>query len=332
MAEPFVFEPARRTATNILAGLGGASGSGKTKSALELATGIGGKIALIDTEEGRSRHYATRYKFDVAQLGPPYTPERYIEAIGAARQHVGPGGVVIVDSMTHEWNGSGGMLEMADKFQQDAAKKWGGNPTKYTFMSWSAPKARHQKLVDYIIKLDCHLILCFRAKPKMKMVKTRENDSEVSTPVDVGIQPITDDQFAFEMTFFAIMDPRNAGVPVWKHKELLEDLRHVFPDGQQINVGTGKRLVQWAKGDDVRPIWVDKDGEKIGGPYERISQALDEFEKMWNSNKELVSNAHNYRTLCDFAPKVPDGKYREVVNEWATEMNDLLAKGYSGED
>lgn len=326
MPEPFVFEPAHRGATNVIAGLGGSSGSGKTKSALELATGMGGTIALVDTEEGRSRHYAGKYSFDIAQLGPPFTPERYMEAITAARAHVGPGGIIIVDSMTHEWAGTGGLLETADAFQRDAARKWGGSPDRYTFMSWSEPKQRHQRLVDLIVKLDCNIILCFRAKPKMKMMKVREGSRDVNKPVEQGIQPITDELFPYETTFFAILDAHEPGVPRWTHKSLLDDLRGVFIEGERINTSTGKRLAEWAKGEEMARIWVDNEGRKIGGPYDRISAALEEFEKLWNENKERVSHHRNYQTLVNFAPKVPGVELRKLVNEWATEMNGIMAK------
>ncbi len=243
------FKLAAREQTPLLIGLGGQSGSGKTYSALELATGLGGKIAFVDTERGRALHYADRFAFDHDMLTPPFTPERYLEAIIAGEKHVGPGGVVVVDSMSHEWEGVGGLLETAGDIALKMAQRSGGNPEAYTFPSWRDPKQRHQKMVNRMLQLECHLICCFRAKEKLKMMRNAKGKNE---PVSQGIQPIMEENLPFEMTFFAVLHPDQPGIPHWTHKALMEGLRPLFRDGQRLDRQLGARLGEWAKGGTPR--------------------------------------------------------------------------------
>src|SRR5512135_1544389 len=110
----FTFRPAKRQNVNLLIGLAGGTGSGKTFSAFELATGIAGgkRFAVIDTEAGRALHYADAFQFDHGDLRAPFTPDAYTEAIMAADAAGYP--VIIVDSMSHEWSGDGGILDMQE--------------------------------------------------------------------------------------------------------------------------------------------------------------------------------------------------------------------------
>ena len=108
------FLPAKREAISLLVGLAGGTGSGKTNSALRLATGLAGgeRFGVIDTENGRASHYADAFAFDSARLDPPFTPARYLEAIRAADAAGYP--VIVVDSASHEHAGDGGLLDMLE--------------------------------------------------------------------------------------------------------------------------------------------------------------------------------------------------------------------------
>ena len=115
-----MFKKAERKSAKLRAAFCGTSGSGKTYSALLLARGLGDKVAVIDTERGSSELYADLFGFDVAQLAPPFTPQRYIELIRmAATQY----DVLVIDSLSHAWAGEGGVLEMHDNATRSEDRK-----------------------------------------------------------------------------------------------------------------------------------------------------------------------------------------------------------------
>src|SRR5689334_8290331 len=101
----FSFRPAVREGVGLLIGLAGSSGSGKTYTALRLASGMAGDkpFAVIDTEAGRAKHYADQFTFHHGDLTPPFSPARYSEAIKAADEAGYP--VIVVDSCSHEHAG-----------------------------------------------------------------------------------------------------------------------------------------------------------------------------------------------------------------------------------
>src|SRR5208282_2893302 len=108
------FRPAVRSNVNLLIGLAGASGAGKTYTAMRLASGIseGKRFVVLDTENGRASHYADQFAFDVAELREPFTPQTYADAIKSADD--AGYSVIVVDSASHEYAGSGGILDMQE--------------------------------------------------------------------------------------------------------------------------------------------------------------------------------------------------------------------------
>jgi hypothetical protein len=106
------FTKATRKKSKLRIALSGPSGAGKTMGALLIAKGIGGKIAVIDTERGSASMYAHITDYDTLEMTPPFSPERFVEAINTAE--AAGYDIVIIDSMTHEWNGTGGVLEIVD--------------------------------------------------------------------------------------------------------------------------------------------------------------------------------------------------------------------------
>lgn len=149
------FTKAQRQKAKLRLGLTGASGSGKTYSALQIAKGLGGRIAVIDTEHGSASLYSNEFDFDVLELEAPYTPERYIQAICTAEQ--AGYDVLIIDSITHEWSGRGGCLEINDNLAKTHFK---GN----TWSAWSQTTPRHQAFIDKLISSKLHLIATMRSK------------------------------------------------------------------------------------------------------------------------------------------------------------------------
>lgn len=243
------FGPAEARAKKVIAGLAGGTGSGKTYSALELGTGLvadpAHRLFLIDTEFGRAAHYASAFKFQYGQLSPPFRPDSYINAINTAIH--GGAECVIVDSLSHMWEGEDGLLD----WHGDIALKMAhGNEDRaetYNFPAWRLPKQELQKFVLFLQRAPVHLILCLRAKEKSKMVKAVGQDGRSRTEiVTVGLQPIIDTATPYESTFLAMLSQEAPGVPRWTHKALASYLQSIFTDGpKQLSREHGRRLAQW---------------------------------------------------------------------------------------
>jgi hypothetical protein len=175
------FKKAIRKAIPAIICFYGKSGSGKTYSALKLAQGLvgNGRICLIDTENKRASHYADEFDFDSFDLDPPFTPERYMAVISAA-QDAGYKAIVI-DSISHEWEGTGGLLEMAEG--------------KNGLQAWALPKSRHRKMMNMLLQAKSHIIFCARAKYDLEQIKVN-GKAEI---VNKGLKPIQENNFPFEM-------------------------------------------------------------------------------------------------------------------------------------
>jgi hypothetical protein len=166
-------------------GISGASGFGKTYSALQLAYGMTqdwSKIAVIDTENSSASLYSDLGNFNVLNLLPAYSPERYIEAIDICEKANIE--VVIIDSITHEWQGEGGCLQIHDQL--------GGR-----FQDWSKVKPRHQKFIDRILQSRCHIITTTRRKTDYSMDVGSNGKSKV---VKHGTKEITSEGFEYELS------------------------------------------------------------------------------------------------------------------------------------
>lgn len=240
----FSFRPAVRENVGLWINLVGGTGSGKTFTAMRLASGIsGGKpFAVIDTENRRALHYADQFKFDHAELREPFTPESYAEAIVAADQAGYP--VIVVDSGSHVWAGDGGMLDM----QEAEFQRMGARDT-VKMSSWIKPKREHKKMVSKLLQLKAHLILCLRAEEKIEMVK--ENGKTVvrakqSMTGKDGWLPICDKNLPFEATVSFLLLASNPGIP---HPiKLQEQHKALFPLDAPITEQSGLALAQWAAG------------------------------------------------------------------------------------
>lgn len=183
--------PAQREGARLVIGLSGVSGSGKTYTALQLAYGLANgkadKVGFLDTENRRGSLYADALPqpFLIADLYAPFSPARYSEAI-AEFQRAGVE-VLVIDSVTHEWEGIGGAQEIAEA----------GNPR---LPNWNRAKAEHKRFMNALLTCDMHVIVCIRAREKAKPEKVFEGGKEKTVYVDLGLQPIQEKNFVFELT------------------------------------------------------------------------------------------------------------------------------------
>lgn len=217
------FKKAERKQAKLRLALAGPSGAGKTMSALRIAKGMGGKIAVIDTERGSASLYSHVVDFDTLDLGPPYTPERYIDAIAAAEQ--AGYDTLIIDSITHEWDGKGGCLEMNENL---ANAKYKGN----TWSAWNETTPRHRAFLDAIIQSKCHIIATMRSK-------TETVQGEGKKVMKLGMKVVQREGSEFEFT--TVLDIVHDSHMATTSK----DRTGLFADPHVITEDTGKRLLAW---------------------------------------------------------------------------------------
>lgn len=255
------FEKAMRKKAKLRLALTGPSGSGKTYSALLVAKGIGGKMAFIDTEKGSASLYSDIADFDVLELEPPFSPERFIEAIKSA-ENAGYE-TLVIDSITHEWGGVGGCLELVDTI---AKTKFKGN----SWSAWSEINPRHRLFLDSILRSPMHIIATMRSKTETAQVE--ENGRK--RVAKLGMKAEQRDGVEYEFT--TVLDIGHET----HHAIASKDRTKLFSNSDPIILSedTGKTLLNWLES-GVNP-WE----EVLAGFTAAISSApLDDVERYWKS-------------------------------------------------
>lgn len=256
----FDLADAKRERVPLLVGIGGASGSGKTFSALRMATGMqrvaGGDIAVIDTEARRALHYADKFKFKHLDFRAPYSSDDYRAAIEWC---VGKGALtLVVDSMSHEHEGPGGLLEWHEAELDRLAGNDYAKRNRVTMLAWAKPKAARRRLINTIVQLGVNGIFCFRAKPKIKLPKRGSGEKD---PIELGWMPIAGEEFVYEMTVHALLYPGCGGVPIWNPElpgeksmtKLPAQFIETFKKTGPLDEATGEAMAKWAAGDAREP-------------------------------------------------------------------------------
>lgn len=221
---------AQRQGARLLIQLSGVSGSGKTFTALQLAYGLAGKdaskVVLIDTENRRGSLYADilpgKDKFKIIDFYAPFSPERYTEAIDAACRAGAE--VIVIDSVTHEWESEGGC-------------EWIANQTR--FPDWKRAKALHKRFMTHMLQSPAHIIACTRAREKVDF-------SDPKNPIKLGIQPIQEKNFSYEATVSLMMHNQGYSQDVLKCPA---ELQAVLGRGEgYIGAKEGQQLRKWVDG------------------------------------------------------------------------------------
>lgn len=226
-----LFKKAKRTQAKLKLALTGPSGSGKTFSALRLATGIGGKIAVIDTENGSASLYSDRFEFDVAEISPPYTVDKFVSAIKSASE--AGYDVLIIDSISHQWRGEGGLLNK--KEQLDAR---GGN----SFTNWAKLTPEQERFMAALLHAPIHTICTLRSKQEYAMVDGGNGKQKIQK---LGLAPIQRDGMEYEFT--TVLD-----VAMSHEAEASKDRTGLFVDRIfKISEETGKELKTWLESGDA---------------------------------------------------------------------------------
>ena len=254
MAFKFKVQEAVREKIAVKIALMGSSGSGKTFSALRLATGMidqmkkeniladtNGKILYANTEGPRGRYYASEFKYDIVDLEPPYNPELFIDLVQYAVSE--KYSILIIDSASAEWEGKGGCLEL----QQQAGGK---------YQDWKSISPRHQKFVDAIEHSPIHILCCLKAADKYEVDKDERGRVSVKK-LGVGAKQREGMEYSFTTTFMLDRDSHMA--------KCEKDNTHIFEnEGSTIlDESFGERIIKWANSGEAQSSLADKFKEDV---------------------------------------------------------------------
>jgi hypothetical protein len=217
------------------------AGGGKTHSSLLVAAGLGGRIAVIDTENGSASLEAGKPgipDFDVLTLQAPFTVEKYISGMKEAES--AGYDVIILDSISHAWQGQGGLLEQMD-MKAKASKS--GN----SFAAWRDITPMHNAFVDAILQSKCHVIATMRQKPEYVLEKDEKTGR--SAPKKIGLAPMQREGMDYEFTIVFDIDQQSHVALASKDRTSLFDGKPFVP-----SVETGKMISQWIMGGVVKDL------------------------------------------------------------------------------
>lgn len=298
----FVIRKAERKQAKLRIGVSGPSGSGKTYSALLLARGLTSswnKVGMIDTENGSGELYSHLGDYNVITLEAPFTPERYIEAIKAF-QDAGIEALVI-DSTSHEWEGSGGCLDIVEKL--------GGK-----YQDWGKVTPRHNAFIQSILQSDMHIITTTRRKQDYEMTKNGDGKVKVEK---VGLKEVQRDGFEYELTLALNIDTRH-------YASTSKDRTGLFMDKPEfiITEKTGELLRDWAASGKVVDVEVKIKKTKILESLKALGYGIKSLDQVLSAvieatNLELTEENYdaiinildvklkNLNDAVDVAPKNP---------------------------
>jgi hypothetical protein len=218
------FQKAFKSKSKLRCALFGPSGAGKTYSALAIAKGIGGKVAVIDSERGSASKYADKFEFDVVDLEKKSIDEyvQFIEEAGVAGYSV-----LIIDSLTHAWQD---LLEEVEKL---ANAKYRGN----TWSAWSEGTPKQRALVNAILSCPCHIMATMRSKTEWQ---TTQDDRGKSRPVRVGLAPEQGKGIEYEFDMLLELSTEHIA-------NVIKDRTGMFQDKLLTKPGVefGHELVEW---------------------------------------------------------------------------------------
>lgn len=264
-------ELAKREQAKIKIGLQGPSGSGKSLSALLLAKGLTNdwsKVVVIDTENKSSSLYSHLGDFNILDLKPPYSPERYIEAINLCVRH----GMraIIIDSISMEW-----------EYILDAHSQLTGN----SYTNWARFTPRHQKFIQAILHADTHIICTLRSKQDYVLT---ENDKGKLAPEKVGMKAIQRDGTDYELTLMFELDIKHNAVAT-KDRTGLFAGKHPF----QITEDTGREILNWCQTGEIAV----RDYETLIKSCNNLQELLSLFESVSKEVQQQFKSDFNQRKL-----------------------------------
>jgi hypothetical protein len=243
-----MFEKAQRKKSKLRLGLVGTAGSGKTYSALKIAKGLGGRIAVIDTENGSADLYANLCDYDVCTLQAPYEVNKYIQAIEYAEKNNYD--IIIIDSLSHAWAGEGGLLDLQGKIADSGR----GGTNSYT--AWRSVTPLHNKLIETIITSKCHIIATMRAKTDYSMEKDDNTNKTIIRKV--GLAPVQREGMDYEFTLVFDLNHNHTAQASKDRTSLFENKLSITLDET-----TGQLLNEWLNSGVDIPLITEEQEKKL---------------------------------------------------------------------
>lgn len=304
MNTPITFRPAVRQSVKLLIGLLGASGGGKTESALKLGRGIvgpNGKLALADTENGRGELCYDRVPggYLYLPMNPPFHPLSYCEVIDAAEK----AGIdcLCIDSATHEWTGEGGYLDLKEEaLERMAGQDWKKREKCAMAAAGQVKPKTHAKFYARVCRSSMTIILCFRGKQKVQMGKG--TDGKTTIEKDDHMSAIQDSELIFEMLIAGeVFAVETNGVPVGGYFRTVKYSHPSIPPllpkaGEQVSVSHGEAISKWARGDSPKNNQIESTPEIKRLKKQLFAMTKGEHdgdqEKFWGFlyNRKVVTN------------------------------------------
>jgi hypothetical protein len=295
-----------REGARIVLGISGVSGSGKTYTALQLAWGLAGgdskKVGMLDAENKRGSLYSdilvnkerVVQKFMIADLYSPFSPQRYAQAI---KEFQAAGvEVLVIDSASHEWEGEGGCEDIAD----DGGK----------VANWKKAKREHKRFMNVLLTCDMHIIVCLRAREKTSFVDPKK-------PVSLGIQPICEKNFMFEMTASLLIHEQG------KFRDILKCPSELVPilDKQDGYLGAreGLALRKWIDGGKQLDPAVERARNTI---LSHTAEGLERINSLWGDLDAATKKALG-RAFIDMARSSAEEFDRQAAERTPADTDDI---------
>lgn len=305
------FQRAVKTAAKLRMMIAGPSGSGKTFTALRIAKGLaqGKPIAVIDTEHGSASKYADLFEFDVVNLAPPFTPDRFVELIHEAER--GGYAVIILDSTSHAWEGEGGVLDIV----QDSTVKNKGN----SYVAWKDGTPVQNRFTRAMQQSNLHVIATARSKTDYVLVGEGKQ-----APKKVGMAPIQRNGFEYEFDVVLELDI--------EHKGVITKTRAVALDGKVFNKpgeDVAALLLDWLQGAPAQvappPAAPSTNGN---GQEPRIKSNRATFNGLHAAGKYVYGDGWDAKRheLCKAVSKGRTESSKELTEAEAGKLLDGLAK------
>lgn len=286
-----MFKKATKKQAKLRCAVFGVSGSGKTYSALRIAKGMGGKIALIDTERGSASKYAGNFDFDVEDL-ENHTVESYVKVIKMAKGY----DVLIIDSLTHAWQ------ELLQQIDALAKAKYKGN----SWSAWSEGTPQQKELVNALLSFPGHIIATMRCKTEWSQEK--DERSGKLKPVRVGMSPEQGKGIEYEFDLLLEINEEHYATVIKDRTGKFQD-KILHKPGEEF----GEELIAWLNDGEKEPVKLDRLDE-ADEEYKSFTASLSEAKSMNELKDNFVKACQHFKNSDKYSKECIDIILKELTS------------------